>query len=76
MGLPADLRQVPLVAGGESLQAAVLNIGNPQCVVLGPLPDDERFRRLGAALERHQMFPRRHQRRVRRRRDAGVACGS
>ena len=33
-----------------------MNIGNPQCVVLGPLPDEERFRRLGAALERHQMF--------------------
>jgi len=25
-------------------------------VVLGPLPQDERFRRLGASLERHPMF--------------------
>ena len=33
-----------------------MTIGNPQCVVLGPLPQDERFRRLGAALERHPMF--------------------
>ena len=56
MGLPSDLRQLPIVAGGESLQVAVLNIGNPQCVVLGALPHDERFRRLGAALERHPMF--------------------
>ena len=34
-----------------------MNIGNPQCVALGPLPDDERFRRLGPALERHEIFP-------------------
>jgi diaminopimelate epimerase len=56
MGLPANLRQVPIVAAGESLQIAVMTIGNPQCVVLGPLPQDERFRRLGASLERHPMF--------------------
>ena len=56
MGLPSDLRQVAITAGGESLQIAVMNIGNPQCVVLGSLPQDERFRRLGAALERHPMF--------------------
>ena len=56
MGLPSDLRQVPIVAGGESLVITVMNIGNPQCVVLGSLPRDERFRRLGAALERHPMF--------------------
>jgi diaminopimelate epimerase len=57
MGQPADLRQLPIVAAGESLQAAVMNIGNPQCVLLGTLPPEERFRRLGAALEHHQMFP-------------------
>ena len=56
MGQPADLRQLPIVAAGESLQVAVMNIGNPQCVLLGTLPPEERFRRLGAALERHQMF--------------------
>ena len=56
MGLPSDLRQVPIVIGGESLQVAAMNIGNPQCVVLGTLPLDERFRRVGAALERHPMF--------------------
>jgi diaminopimelate epimerase len=43
--------------GNESLQAAVMMFGNPQCVVLGPLPDDDRFERLGPALERHPMFP-------------------
>jgi diaminopimelate epimerase len=57
MGGPADVRQVSLMAGGETLSAVVLNMGNPQCVVLGPLPDEERFRRLGAALEHHTRFP-------------------
>ena len=28
-------------------------------VVLGPLPDDARFQRLGPAIERHKMFPAR-----------------
>ncbi len=57
MGLPTDVRQVSVMAGGDSLQAVVLNMGNPQCVVIGRLPDDERFRVLGAALEHHTMFP-------------------
>ena len=57
MGAPADVRQVSLMAGGETLRAVVLSMGNPQCVVLGPLPDEERFRRLGAALEHHTRFP-------------------
>jgi diaminopimelate epimerase len=59
MGLPADLRQVSVTAGGEPLQIAVMNFGNPQCVALGPLPDDSRFQRLGPALERHELFPER-----------------
>jgi diaminopimelate epimerase len=57
MGAPAGIRQVTVAAAGESLQAVVLNMGNPQCVILGSLPDDLRFRRLGQALERHSMFP-------------------
>jgi diaminopimelate epimerase len=57
MGLPVDLRQLTISAGGESLPVAVMTFGNPQCVALGPLPDEDRFRRLGPALERHQMFP-------------------
>ncbi len=57
MGLPADVREISLMAGGETLRVIVLNIGNPQCVVLGRLPDEERFRRLGAALEHHTVFP-------------------
>ena len=57
MGLPAGLLRTQIVAGGETLDAVVLNIGNPQLIVLGPLPDDERFNRLGAALEHHERFP-------------------
>ena len=56
MGWPAAVRQVSVMAGGESLGAVVLDMGNPQCVILGALPDEERFRRLGAALEHHTMF--------------------
>ncbi len=57
MGEPAGVRQVDIDAAGERLRAVVLNVGNPQCVVLGPLPDEARLRALGAALERHPMFP-------------------
>lgn len=57
MGLPIDLAQTTIEAGGESIAAVTLRIGNPQLVVLGSLPDDERFERLGAALERHPRFP-------------------
>lgn len=57
MGLPTGLHQTRIAAGGETLDAVVLNIGNPQLIVLGPLPDDERFNRLGAALEHHERFP-------------------
>ena len=59
MGLPVDLRQVTVTAAGESLLVAVMNFGNPQCVALGPLPGEERFRRLGPALEHHEIFPAR-----------------
>jgi diaminopimelate epimerase len=57
MGVPTDLRQNPVVVTGESLNLIVLRMGNPQAVLIGPLPDDERFERVGAALERHRMFP-------------------
>jgi len=59
MGLPVDLRQTRVTAAGESLQVAVMNFGNPQCVALGPLPGEDRFRRLGPALEHHEIFPAR-----------------
>ena len=57
MGLPSEPVQISIAAGAESVQAVSLQIGNPQCVILGALPDVDRFRRLGEALERHPMFP-------------------
>ena len=56
MGAPRDVRQVAVRAAGEPLEAVVMDFGNPQCVVLGSLPDAARFERLGPALERHEMF--------------------
>ena len=57
LGPPEDMRQVAITVRGESVTASVLRLGNPQCVVLGPLPDRERFNRLGPALATHAMFP-------------------
>jgi diaminopimelate epimerase len=57
MGQPGGIRRATLMAAGESITATILTMGNPQLVVLGPLPDDDRFARLGPALERHQEFP-------------------
>ena len=56
MGLPSDLQQTTISAAHESIQAIVLNMGNPQCVILGPLPEFNRFERLGRALEHHERF--------------------
>ena len=57
MGPPANLRQERIDVLGESVTASLLEIGNPQCVVLGPLPDAGRFNRLAPALATHSLFP-------------------
>jgi diaminopimelate epimerase len=57
MGAPTELRQEQIAVLGETVTASVLRIGNPQCVVLGPLPSRERFNALGPALSTHAMFP-------------------
>ena len=57
MGQPTNLRRATIDVAGESVTASVLEVGNPQCIVLGPLPDAERFNRLGPALATHAMFP-------------------
>ena len=57
LGPPADLRQAEVSVLGETVTASILSIGNPQCVVLGPLPDADRFNRFGPALSTHPMFP-------------------
>lgn len=57
MGQPENVRQERIDVGGETITASVLRMGNPQCIVLGPLPDADRFGRLGPALATHAMFP-------------------
>ena len=57
MGQPTDLRQVQIPVLGETITATVLRTGNPQCVVLGALPDSARFQAIGPALSTHAMFP-------------------
>lgn len=57
MGSPTGLHETTIDVEDETVQGVVLNIGNPQLIILGPLPDDARFNRLGAALEHHERFP-------------------
>jgi diaminopimelate epimerase len=57
MGTPENLRQTDIEVAGESIRASVLRMGNPQCIVLGPLPAIERFHRIGPLLSTHAMFP-------------------
>jgi diaminopimelate epimerase len=59
MGVPRDLRRLSISAAGETMQTVVMDFGNPQAVVLTDLPDRDQFQLLGAALERHEMFPQR-----------------
>jgi len=57
MGHPADVRKAAIDAAGEVVEAVVLRVGNPQCVILEAILDEDRYRRLGPALERHRFFP-------------------
>jgi diaminopimelate epimerase len=57
LGQPEGVRQVAIPLGGETVPATVLRMGNPQCVVLGPLPESDRFHSLGPSLATHSMFP-------------------
>ncbi|PYR32030.1 MAG: diaminopimelate epimerase [Acidobacteria bacterium] len=57
MGAPEGLRQASIALAGETVDLVLLSMGNPQAVLLGPLPSDDRFRFLGSALERHPAFP-------------------
>jgi diaminopimelate epimerase len=57
LGTPTGLRQAQIPVLEETVTASVLAMGNPQCVVLGPLPGPDRFNALGPALATHAMFP-------------------
>jgi diaminopimelate epimerase len=57
LGHPVGIRRVEIEVLNTVVTASVLSVGNPQCVVLGPLPETARFRELGPALATHPMFP-------------------
>ncbi|MBI2187485.1 MAG: diaminopimelate epimerase [Acidobacteria bacterium] len=57
MGAAEGLHEVGIPVGTEAVTATVLRVGNPQCVVLGPLPEPDRFAWLGPALSTHPRFP-------------------
>jgi diaminopimelate epimerase len=57
MGQPTGLRQSTIEVAGEAVPVVLLAVGNPQCIVLGPLPDEARFRAIGGALAVHPVFP-------------------
>jgi diaminopimelate epimerase len=44
---------------GESVRVSALSTGSAHAVILGPLPDDDRFYRLSRGLEKHSLFPER-----------------
>jgi diaminopimelate epimerase len=57
MGAPHDLRQISVSVDGEALSPIVMDMGNPQAILLGPLPDVGRFHRIGGAIQQHPSFP-------------------
>jgi diaminopimelate epimerase len=56
MGQPAGLREQTFDVGDERITAIVLSMGNPQCVVLGPVTT-ARLHSVGARLAVHSAFP-------------------
>lgn len=61
MGVPEcrpDCVRFPLQLDGSTLDATIINVGNPQCAVFVDSFDLD-WRRLGAAIERHPLFPNR-----------------
>lgn len=56
MGAPTDIRRYTLDVSGEAVSVVTLGMGNPQCVVLGPVTE-ERLQRLGSRLAVHPQFP-------------------
>ena len=55
MGAPTELRTQTLDVLGEPLEVVTLRVGNPQCVVLGPVTE-ERLHSIGRALATHPAF--------------------
>lgn len=59
MGLPqTEELHAELLVSGRTLDAVILNVGNPQCAVFAdPLPPD--WRAVAAVIEHHPRFPKR-----------------
>jgi diaminopimelate epimerase len=57
MGQPEQIERRTLDVDGQDVQAVVLRVGNPQCVILENQLDEARYRRLGPKLEHHPAFP-------------------
>jgi diaminopimelate epimerase len=56
MGKPEELQQRTIDVDGTPVDAITLRVGNPQCVVLGPVTE-ERLHGLAARLAVHPVFP-------------------
>lgn len=56
MGVPSGMRRAAVDVGGAAVDVVILNMGNPQCVVLGPATED-RLQHLGPRLSTHPEFP-------------------
>jgi diaminopimelate epimerase len=56
MGQPEDLRQQTIDVDGTPVEAVTLRVGNPQCIVLGPVTH-ERLHAIAAKLAVHPIFP-------------------
>jgi diaminopimelate epimerase len=56
MGQPEEVTQEQIAVGANAVTAITLRVGNPQCVVLGPVTT-ERLHTLASALAVHRRFP-------------------
>ena len=56
MGAPTDLREETIDVAGQAVRAVVLRVGNPQCVILGPVTE-ARLHGIAGPLAVHPFFP-------------------
>jgi diaminopimelate epimerase len=56
MGHPEQLQQRTIDVDGVPVEAVTLRVGNPQCIVLGPVTE-ERLHAIAAKLAVHPIFP-------------------
>jgi diaminopimelate epimerase len=59
MGSPRLASRETLSVGGREVEATLVSLGNPHCVVFVARLDFDELRRLGPLLERHSRFPQR-----------------